>query len=52
MTRAVLTRPAPNRVLLGVAALVAALVLGACSGEPLPRDAGSGDGSGYGVPQK
>lgn len=46
MTRTVFSRAAASAL-----AVVAVLALGACSGEELPRDAGSGSGDGYGVPQ-
>lgn len=41
-----------SRAAGGLLALVAVLALGACAGEELPRDAGSGSGDGYGVPQR
>ncbi|MCY7396844.1 MAG: hypothetical protein LH468_11985 [Nocardioides sp.] len=47
-----MTRSVRARAALTVAALTAVLALAGCSGEPLPRDAGSGSGDGYGVPQK
>jgi len=43
--------PVLSRVATGLLATVAVLALGACSGEELPRDAGSGAGDGYGVPR-